>query len=205
MSPNSARMEVAGSSEVVSVASSREPEEPGIIQDLWRRVSRYRRRTQEDQVVAREPSDDLQDVLNEVSGQVPDDEGPPDEEPPSSSVSGVERCGVCERSFRNRGPTVTCAGCTKKVHKNYCVKYMKLSENLRAGMCNMCCGKVEDLLLDVVEYADAQGLTWNQEDWLRKLIKSHSRGIGLAYQTFRPFNRLQRFLWTALGRGLVVR
>ena len=103
-------MEVAGSSEVVSVASSVEPEEPGIIQDLWRRVRRYGRRTQEEQIVAREESDDLQEMLNEVSGQVPDDGGPPDEEPPSSSASGVERCGVCERSFRNRGPTVTSVG-----------------------------------------------------------------------------------------------
>ena len=85
------------------------------------------------------------------------------------------------------------------------MKYMKMSENLRAGMCNMCCGKVEDLMLEVREFTDTQGLTCNQEDWLRKLVKSHSRGIGLAYQTFRPFNRLQKFLWEALGRGLVVR
>ena len=100
---------------------------------------------------------------------------------------------------------MTCVGCTRRVHKNYCVRYMKLSENLRAGMCNVCCGKVEDYILDVEEYSDAQGLTWNQESWVRRLVKSHSRGLGLAHQTFRPFNRLQQFLWTALGRGLVVR
>ena len=105
---------------VVSVASSVESEEPGIISDLWRRVRRYGRRAQEQSVHTPEESEgtnNLQEMLNEVSGQVPDDEGPPDDEP-SSSVSGGEKCGVCERSFRNRGPTVTCAGCTKRVHKN---------------------------------------------------------------------------------------
>ena len=148
----------ANAEEIISVASSGEPEESSIISDLWRRVRRYgqsSRRAQEQIVQAPEEGDDnLQEMLNEVAGQVPDDDGPPDDEP-SSSASGGEKCGVCERSFRNRGPTVTCAGCTKKVHKNYCVKYMKLSENLRAGMCNMCCGKVEDFILEVREYSNA--------------------------------------------------
>ena len=162
MSPSSVRMEVAGSSEVVSVASSAEPEEPGLIQDLWRRVSRYGRRAQEGQIVAREESGDLQGMLNEVSGQVPH-EGPPDEEPPSSSESGVQRCGVCERSFRDRGPTATCPGCTKRVHKHYCVRYTRLSENLQAGMCNVCCVKVEAGIWDVEDYSTAQGVTWNRE------------------------------------------
>ena len=69
----------------------------------------------------------------------------------------------------------------------------------------MCCQQVEDLFTEVREYVDTSGLVWNQEDWLRKLIKSHSRGIGLSHQTCRPFNRLQRFIWLALGRGLTVR
>ena len=69
----------------------------------------------------------------------------------------------------------------------------------------MCCQQVEDLITEVREYADTSGFVWNQEDWLRKLIESHSRGIGLSHQTFRPFNRLQRFIWLALGRGLTVR
>ena len=194
--------------EVIEVESSLDPEESSMIASLLQRVRHYGqagRQVQEQIVEAPEESgDDLQEMLNEVADQVPDDDEPPDDDP-SSSTSGGEKCGVCERSFRNRGPTVTCAGCTKKVHKNYCVKYMRMSTNLRAGMCNMCCGKVEDWYTEVREYVNTQGLTWNQEDWLRKLVKSHSRGIGLSYQTFRPFNRLQRFLWTALGRGLIVR
>ena len=100
---------------VVSVASSVEPEEPGIISDLWRRVRRYGRQAQEQIVHTPEESegtDNLQEMLNEMSGQAPDDEGPPDDEL-SSSVTDGEKCGVCERSFRNRGPTVICAGCTK--------------------------------------------------------------------------------------------
>ena len=69
----------------------------------------------------------------------------------------------------------------------------------------MCCQQVENLFTEVREYVDTSGLVWNQENWLRKLIKSHSRGIGLSQQTCRPFNRLQRFIWLALGRGLTVR
>ena len=157
----------ANAEEIISVASSGEPEESSMISESWRRVRRYglsTRQAQEQIAEAPEEGDDhLQEMLNEVSGQVPDDDGPPDDEPPSSSAAGGEKCGVCERSFRNRGPTVTCAGCTKRVHKNYCVRYMKLSENLRAGMCNVCCGKVEDYILDVEEYSVAQGVTWNRE------------------------------------------
>ena len=136
--------------------------------------------------------------MNQVAGQVPDDDESPDEDS-SSSTSGGERCGVCSRSIRNR-PIAKCAGCTKRVHKDYCVNYMRMSTTLRAGMCVMCCDKVQSWFTEIMEYATASGLTWNQEDWLRKLVKSHSRGIGLSHQTFRPFNRLQEFLWIALGR-----
>ena len=169
---------------VVSVTSSAEAEESGLILDLWRRVSRMGRRTPQGQVVhapeGSSPTGNLQGMLNEVSGQVPDEPGP-SEDAPSSSGPDVEKCGVCERSFRYRGPKVTCSGCSKKVHKNYCVKYMKMSENLRAGMCNICCDKVEELILDVREYTEAQGLNWKQEARVKKLVKSHSRGIGLEY------------------------
>ena len=196
---------------VISVQSSSvDAEETTLIQDLWRRVrSRMGRRPPQGRDAnasgGSSPSGDLQGMLNEVSGQVPEEQPGPPDDAPSSSASTAEKCSVCERSFRHRGPTVTCSGCSKKVHKSYCVRYMKLSENLRAGMCNICCDKVEELILDVQEHSVAQGLTWKQESWVKKLAKSHSRGIGLEYQAFRPFNRLQRFLWTALGRGLVVR
>ena len=127
------------------------------------------RRTQEQVVHAPEGSDaigNLQEMLNEVSGQVPDEPGPPDDAP-SSSGPGVEKCGVCERSFNHRGPTVTCKGCAKRVHKSYCARYMKMSENLRAGMCFRCCDKVEEMILGVREYVESQGLTWKQEAWLK--------------------------------------
>ena len=195
--------EVLGPPEVLEVESSLDLEESALVPGLMERVREYgqaRRRVQEQIVEAPEESDGLQEVLDEVAGQVPDGDESPDDDY-SSSTPGGEKCGVCERSFRNRGPVVRCVGCTKRVHRDYCVKYMRLSTNLRAGMCSVCCQQVEDLFIEVREYVDISGLVWNQEDWLRKLIKSHSRGKGLSHQTFRPFNRLQRFIWLALGRG----
>ena len=103
------------------------------------------------------------------------------------------------RSFNHRGPTVTCKGCAKRVHKSYCARYMKMSENLRAGMCFRCCDKVEEIILDVREHVESQGLTWKQEAWLKKLVKSYSRGIGLEHQSFRLFNRLQKFIFGRLS------
>ena len=71
--------------EVVSVGSSVDPEEPSMISDLWHRVRRYgqaSRQVQEQIVEAPEESDDdLQEMLDEVAGQVPDDDEPPDDEP----------------------------------------------------------------------------------------------------------------------------
>merc|ERR1711973_74075 len=98
-----------------------------------------------------------------------------------------------------------CSGCGKIVHKSYCVRYTRMSESYRAGMCNICCNKVEGMILEVQNYTEAQGLAWRQESWLKKLVKSHSRGFGLEYQSCRVFNKLQKFLWQALGRGLVIR
>ena len=181
---------------VVSVTSSEPGDESGLLTGLWRRVR--------DAVHSPANSTgNLQEVLNEVSGQAQDEPVP--SEAPSSSGTDVEKCGVCERSFRHRGPKVTCSGCGKNAHKNYCVRYTKMSENYRAGMCNICCNKVEDMILDVREYTESQGLNWRQETWLKKLVKSHSRGFGLEYQSFRVFNKLQKFIWQALGRGLVIR
>ena len=174
---------LSSSPEVQEVESSLDPGESVLITGLMQRVSQYgqaRRQVQEQIVEAPEESDGLQEVLDEVAGQVPDDDESPDDDS-SSSTSGGEKCGVCERSFRNRGPVVRCAGCTKRVHRDYCVNYMRMSTNLRAGMCSMCC-----VFTEVREYANASGLTWNQEDWLRKLVRSHSRGIGLSHQILRP-------------------
>ena len=73
------------------------------------------------------------------------------------------------------------------------------------SMCNACCIQVENLLREVREYVDASDLVWDQDAWLRKLVNSQSQGIGLSQQNCRPFNRLQKFIWVALGRGLTVR
>ena len=102
-------------------------------------------------------------MLNQVSGQVPDDEVPPVAEDAPSSTEDMEKCTVCERSFRYRGPTVICSGCSKTVHKDYCVKDMEVSENLKANMCFKCCDKVEELILDIQQYSQIRGVTWNQE------------------------------------------
>ena len=85
------------------------------------------------------------------------------------------------------------------------MKDMKISENLKANMCFKCCDKVEELILDIQQYSQIRGVTWNQEAWMRKLAKSYSQGIGLEYHSYRPINRLQRFLWEAFGNGLLFR
>ena len=96
---------------VVSVTSSEPVEESGFLSGLWRRVRGLHSPASS--------TGNLQEVLNEVSDQVQDDDPVPSE-PPSSSGQDVEKCGVCERSFRHRGPKVTCSGCGKNTHKNYC-------------------------------------------------------------------------------------
>ena len=153
---------------VVEVESSVEGEHPGILVNIWDRMSRFGRR-QVSSERDRDSSRDLEDMLNDVAGNVPDDESPPDDEP-SSSSSTADRCGVCDRSFRNRGVRVLCTGCGKQVHKEHCVKYVQLSEYLQAGMCVICCNKVQDLIEDTREYLVGEGLDWDQENWLRKLV-----------------------------------
>ena len=109
----------ADAASVVSVHSSAPSE--GVLSDLWRRVRRFRGRSPveplEDAAEGGSPTRNLQDVINTVSGQAQDDPVP--SEAPSSSPPDVERCGVCERSFNHRGPTVKCSGCAKRVHKNF--------------------------------------------------------------------------------------
>ena len=91
-------------------------------------------------------------MLDEVAGQVPDDDEPSDDEP-SSSASGGEKCGVCEIVQKSRTDSDMC-WMHKASAQKYCVKYMRLSANLRAGMCNMCCGKVEDLFFGSLRVFD---------------------------------------------------
>ena len=139
------------SQEVVEVQSSMDPEESALIPALMERVREFgqaRRRVQEQIVVAPVEGDGLREMLDEVSAQAPGGHVSSDDDC-SSSTSGDEKCGVCERSFRHRGPVSKCVGCTKRVHRNYCVKYMKLSSNYRAGMCNVCCQQVEDWITEV--------------------------------------------------------
>ena len=111
----------ADAASVVSVNSSEPPEESGLLSDLWRRVRYIRWRNTVEQVVhvpeGSSPTGNLQDVLNEVSGQAPDEPAP--SEAPSSSGRDVEKCGVCERSFNHRGPTVTCSGCAQALREVY--------------------------------------------------------------------------------------
>ena len=81
--------------EVILVESSLEPEESSMIASLMQRVRQYgqaNRQVQEQIVEApQESDDDLQEMLDEVAGQVPDDDEPPDDDP-SSSTSGGEKC-----------------------------------------------------------------------------------------------------------------
>ena len=122
------------------VESSIDQEQSALIPGLMRRVRQFgqgRQQAQEQIVVAPTASDGLQGMLDEVSGQAPGSHVSSDGDC-SSSKPDDEKCGVCERSFRHRGPILKCAGCAKNVHRNYCVTYMKLSPTYRAGVCNVC-------------------------------------------------------------------
>ena len=68
---------------VIEVESSVEGEHPGILVNIWDRASRFGRR-REQQGTDRDESRDLEEMLDEVAGQVPDDGSPPDDEPSSS-------------------------------------------------------------------------------------------------------------------------
>ena len=186
-------------SDVISVSSATPAEqrdESSVVDALTDRVREYIRTRTSDEDQSRVSGEEphyLQDMLNQVSGQVLDVEVPPAEEDAPSSTDDMEKCSACERSFRFRGPTLVCTGCSRTVHKNYCVRYMEISENLSAGMCIICCDKVDELILDIRRYYELHGMMWNQEAWIRKLTKSFARGIGLEYHSYRSINRLQKF------------
>merc|ERR1711973_584575 len=74
-----------------------------------------------------------------------------------------------------------------------------------AGMCNVCCDRVSEWMDEVREYSFNTGQMWQEDDWLKKLVKLHSEGLALSHQTLKPLNELQTFLWKALGQGLVIR
>ena len=151
-------MLISSSPEAQEVESSLDPGKSVLMTGLMQRVRQFgqaNRQVQEQIVEAPEEGDDLQEVLNQVAGQVPDDDESPDDDSSSSTSSG-EKCGVCSRSLRNR-PIAKCAGCTKRVHKDYCVNYMRMSTNLRAGMCSMCCEKVENWFTEIRVYATTSG------------------------------------------------
>ena len=155
-------VEVPPQQEVITVNSSssststeyhrqqRDAREDSLMRHLWSRLRQHMGRQALEEAVSQDGSggdNHLQDILNEVSGQVPEVPQPVEDAP--SSSGDVEKCTVCRRSFRHRGPTVTCAGCSFRVHKQYCVRYLTMSENLRVGMCNICCYRVQRLILEV--------------------------------------------------------
>ena len=113
---NSGPQEIVGPPEMQEMLSSLTDEDLAMVPGLMERVQEFRRARLQSQgqfVEAPQASNGLQEILDEVAGQVPGDEGSPDDSSPSSTPHG-EGCGVCERSFRNRGPVAICAGCTKK-------------------------------------------------------------------------------------------
>ena len=111
--------------------------------------------------------------VDPVNVPVPDDSDVPEEDA-LSLTSTHEKCGVCERSFRYRRPVVNCAGCTRRVHNQYCVKNVRLGTAFQTCMCHTCCIHVEDLVKEVKEYVVASNLVWDQDAWLRKLVDSQS-------------------------------
>ena len=82
----------------------------------------------------------LQVAIDQVAAQQPED----------SSEEG-ERCGVCARSFTGH-VRARCPGCSKRIHKDGCVTYMALTTKLQAGMCNVCCNRVNEWMDEVREY-----------------------------------------------------
>ena len=151
---------------------------PGLMERV-REFLRTRQQAQQRGVIAPQGS------VDPVNVPVPDDGDVPEEGAPSLT-SDREKCGVCERSFRYRGPVVTCAGCTKRVHNQYCVKDVRLGTAFQMSMCHTCCIQVEDLVEEVEEYVDASNLVWDQDAWFIEVIDSQPHRIGLSQQICRP-------------------
>ena len=142
-------------------------EELAMIPGLMERVHKCRRAREEAQaqiVEAPQVSSGLQDALDEVADQVPDDEDSSDEHALLSTFCS-EGYGVGERSSRYRRPVVTCAGCTRTVHNQRCVRNVRLGTVFQMSMCHTCCIQVEDLVEEVEEYVDASNLVWDQDAW----------------------------------------
>ena len=57
----------------------------------------------------------------------------------------------------------------------------------------MCCGKVISMFDEVREFVEATQMTWDEDKWLRKLIKAQRRGLGLAQTMNKTFNDLRVF------------
>ena len=211
MSPSAARMaevvettEMADSVEqvverpqVAEVIETGGSNEPALIRNLLQRVEALtgaNRRIPPSSTTSPVRGNELQVVLDQVATQ--HDRGPPEQD--------GERCGVCAGSFGER-PRARCAGCSKRIHKIGCVTYMTVTTKLQAGMCNLCCNRVNRWMDEVREYSSNTGQLWREDDWLKRLVKSHSEGLALSHHAYRPFNELQNFLWKTLGQGLLIR
>ena len=152
MSPSVARMaevvettEMADSVEQVEegpqaaeVTETAGSDEPSLIRELMQRVGSFsgaNRRVPTSSSTSSAQGPDLQVVIDQVAAQHEE-----------ASPEDGEKCGVCAGSFRQR-QRARCSGCSKRIHRDGCVTYMTLTTKLQAGMCNLCCNRVNSLMV----------------------------------------------------------
>ena len=55
---------------------------------------------------------------------------------------------------------------------------MAIAKSYEAGMCNLCCAKVLSVFEEVREFVTNAGMDWDEDEWLRKLIKTSGKDWG---------------------------
>ena len=48
-------------------------------------------------------------------------------------------------------------------------------------------------------------MSWDEDRWITKLLKSQRQGMSLALSVNGTLNELQNFIWRALKQGLILR
>ena len=104
------------------------------------------------------------------SEQEANEERDPEVKQSPSSPEG-ERCVVCTEAIRGSA-RARCPGCARRVHKEGCSTYMVIAKRYEVGVCNICCAKVTGVFDKVREFVANAGMEWDEDKWLKKLIKS---------------------------------
>ena len=172
----------------------------------------------------RSPGDGPIEVVSspsEASEEPPpasEDPSPASEEPPPTEEAGTRtpearmpptspdanRCRVCLEDFGER-ERARCPGCVMRVHRDVCSTYLGIGIKYEIGMCNFCCAKVSTWLEEIRESIRGTDTRFDEDRWMRKLLKSQKEGCALSLTRNSMLNELQHFIWKGLNQGLKVR